>query len=75
MAGVFKVSDWVRIHPLAESGASQRYAGKLGQLVVEARFPGGVCTVRMKEDHTDRLMPEAALERVPTDEYGNPLAL
>ena len=74
MSGVFKVLDWVRIHPLAESGSSQRYAGKLGQVVVEARFPGGVCTVRMEEDHTDRLMPEAALERVPTDEHGDPLS-
>ena len=41
-------------------------------MIVRAMLPGSDYTVMM-EDGLELQLPEAALTRVPTDEYGEPL--
>ncbi len=73
---MFEAGEWVRVHAVEGSGvsqqASQKHAGQLGRVIVQAVIPGGDYTVLM-DDGLELRVPEAALARVPTDEYGNPL--
>ena len=73
---MFEPGEWVRVHPVEGSGASQRssrqHAGQLGRVIVQAMLPGGDYTVLM-DNGLELRLPEAALSRVPMDEYGEPL--
>ncbi len=73
---MFLPGEWVRVHAVEGSEASQqasrRHAGQLGRVIVQAMLPGGDYTVQMDNGPELRL-PEAALTRVPIDEYSEPL--
>ncbi len=73
---MFEPGEWVRVHPVegleVSQQASRQHAGQLGRVIVQAMLPGSDYTVMM-EDGLELQLPEAALTRVPTDEYGEPL--
>ena len=76
--GVFRVNDWVRVHGVEGSGpsqqASRQYAGSLGRVIVTPGIPAGDYSVQIDGGPPSPVqLPEAALRRVATDEYGDPL--
>ncbi len=71
---MFEPGEWVRVHAVEGSEVSQQasrqHAGQRGRVIVQAMLPGGDYTVQM-EDGPELRLPEAALTRVPIDEYGD----